>query len=412
MDDASNPEAGGLERRLATILSADVAAYSRLMAEDEEATLRTFRGHKEVFEQLVAMHRGRVFNTAGDAILAEFGSAVEAVRCATEIQAALRTRNDHLPEDRQVRFRIGVNLGDVMVQGSDLLGDGVNLAARLQGAAEPGGICISGSVYDQIRNKLSLSFKPLGDLSYKNIPQAVRTFAIDGAEGLGPLPAPAPAPRRAGMRRGWPLWPVLAAALLLAAGGGAIWAYSEHRQSEARLAAEKARAEARQVAEMRARAEAERKKALAALPPATPPPRAAPPPVEPMPAPPTPSAPPPSASPPAAARVAAIDTSGIYSGRICYGAIAAEPARCYRAQAVVAHDKISGEWPGRERGVTVYLRGDISRSGDVVIHMHAKRANGARFAAADLLGALRNRQIEASGGFRNGRQVTLDWHKN
>jgi class 3 adenylate cyclase len=138
-----------LERRLATILSADVAAYSRLMAEDEEQTLRVFRGHKEIFEKLVAAHRGRVFNTAGDAILAEFGSAVEAVRCATEIQAALRTRNDQLPPNRQVQFRIGVNLGDVMVQEQDLLGDGVNVAARLQSAASPGGVCISGSVYDQ-----------------------------------------------------------------------------------------------------------------------------------------------------------------------------------------------------------------------------------------------------------------------
>ena len=179
------------ERKLATILSADVAAYSRLIAEDEEHTLQTFRGHKEVFEKLVELHRGRIFNTAGDAILAEFGSAVEAVRCATEVQAALRTRNDHLPEDRQVKFRIGVNLGDVMVQGEDLLGDGVNVAARLQSAAEPGGICIAGSVYDQIRNKLSLSFKPLGEVSYKNIPQAVRTFAIAEAEGVGALPAPA-----------------------------------------------------------------------------------------------------------------------------------------------------------------------------------------------------------------------------
>ena len=104
------------------------------------------------------------------AILAEFTSAVEAVRCATEIQAALRTRNDQLPSERQVNFRIGVNLGDVMVQGTDLLGDGVNVAARLQGTAEPGGICISGSVYDQVLNKLSLSFKPLGELNYKNLP--------------------------------------------------------------------------------------------------------------------------------------------------------------------------------------------------------------------------------------------------
>ena len=190
MAEIDSTAAEGLERKLATILSADVAEYSRLMAQDEEQTLRTFRGHKEVFEKLVALHRGRVFNTAGDAILAEFGSAVEAVRCATEIQAALRTRNDQLPEDRQVRFRIGVNLGDVMLQGEDLLGDGVNVAARLQSAAEPGGICVSGSVYDQIRNKLSLSFKPLGDMSFKNIPQAVRTFAIAEVEGLGMLPSP------------------------------------------------------------------------------------------------------------------------------------------------------------------------------------------------------------------------------
>lgn len=116
--------ADGLERKLATILSADVAAYSRLMAEDEEGTLRTFRGHKEVFEKLVQLHRGRVFNSAGDAILAEFGSAVEAVRSATEIQAALRTRNDQLPTARRVEFRIGVNFGDVVVQDADLLGDG------------------------------------------------------------------------------------------------------------------------------------------------------------------------------------------------------------------------------------------------------------------------------------------------
>src|SRR5262245_13878696 len=111
-EDTRTPPPQGLERKLATIVSADVAEYSRLMAEDEEGSLRIFRSHKEVFEQLVSLHRGRVFNTAGDAILAEFTSAVEAVRCATEIQAALHTRNDHLPSSRQVRFRIGINLGD------------------------------------------------------------------------------------------------------------------------------------------------------------------------------------------------------------------------------------------------------------------------------------------------------------
>src|SRR5271155_1924438 len=185
-----DPSAQSLERKLATILSADVAEFSRLMGEDEEDTMRTFRGHKQVFESLVVMHRGRIFNTAGDAILAEFNSAVEAVRCATDIQAALRTRNDKLPPTRQVRFRIGINLGDVMVQGVDLMGDGVNVAARLQTAAEPGGICISGSVHDQIRNKLSLSFLSVGDRTYKNIPQPVRTFSVSESEEGTALPSP------------------------------------------------------------------------------------------------------------------------------------------------------------------------------------------------------------------------------
>ena len=188
-DESDNPSTRFLDRKLATILSADVAGFSRLMGEDEEQTLRTFRGHKEVFESLVAMHRGRVFNTAGDAILAEFSSAVEAVRCATDIQSALRTRNDQLPPARQVRFRIGINLGDVMLHGQDLLGDGVNVAARLQTAAQPGGICISGSVHDQISNKLSLAFQPLGEMNFKNIQQPVRTFSITEAEGGRALPA-------------------------------------------------------------------------------------------------------------------------------------------------------------------------------------------------------------------------------
>src|SRR5205823_6684643 len=119
-----------------------------------------------------------------------------AVRCATDIQAALRTRNDQLPPSRQVKFRIGVNLGDVVVQGNDLLGDGVNVAARLQGAAAPGGVCISGSVYDQIRNKLSLSFKSLGERHFKNIPQPVRTFTLAGTNGESQLRSSKKPPER------------------------------------------------------------------------------------------------------------------------------------------------------------------------------------------------------------------------
>jgi len=176
-----------LTRRLATILSADVAGYSRMMGEHEEATVQTLRGHRAVFDTLLKQHHGRVFNTAGDAILAEFPSAVEAVRCATEIQSALQTRNEHLPAGQKMLFRMGINVGDVLIQDGDLLGDGVNVASRVQSVAEPGGICITGSVYDQIQNKLSLQFKPLGEQRFKNIGQPIRTFTITHGEG-GALP--------------------------------------------------------------------------------------------------------------------------------------------------------------------------------------------------------------------------------
>src|SRR5277367_876149 len=233
-DQPDVPNTQFLERKLATILSADVAEFSRLMGEDEEQTLRVFREHKKVFESLVAMHRGRIFNTAGDAILAEFGSAVEAVRCATDIQAALRTRNDQLPPSRQVRFRIGINLGDVMVQGQDLLGDGVNVAARLQTAAQPGGICLSGSVYDQIRNKLSLSFQSLGEKSYKNIQQPVRTFSITEADGSGVIPPPG----MTGSKSSAAKWAAIGLVCVLLLGGGGYWAYSVKERNKAEHARE------------------------------------------------------------------------------------------------------------------------------------------------------------------------------
>jgi class 3 adenylate cyclase len=220
--------ASALARKLVTILSADVAEYSRLMAEDEEQTLRIFREHSQTFQALVEEHHGRIFNTAGDAILAEFTSPVEAVRCATDIQAALRTRNDQLPLTRQVKFRIGVNLGDVMVHNTDLLGDGVNVAARLQGAAAPGGICISGSVYDQIRNKLSLGFESLGERRFKNIPQPVRTFTVAGTNDEGQLPPSKKSPERSG---GLVTFTVAALSLLVLAGG--YWAYHQGGQLSA-----------------------------------------------------------------------------------------------------------------------------------------------------------------------------------
>ena len=140
---------GPIKRRLAAILAADAVGYSSRMGEDEERTLRTLTGHRKVIDGLIAAHDGRIVATAGDGMLAEFGSSVEAVRCAVEIQEALATRNDSLPEPERLSFRIGVNLGDVIVDGADILGDGVNVAARLEGIAEPGGICVASSVFDQ-----------------------------------------------------------------------------------------------------------------------------------------------------------------------------------------------------------------------------------------------------------------------
>ena len=146
-----------VQRRLAAILTADVAGYSRLMGEDEEGTLAALSAHlKELIKPCIAEHRGRVVKTTGDGLLAEFGSVVDAVRCAVAFQEGMVERNADTQEDPRIEFRIGVNLGDVIVQGDDIYGDGVNVAARLEGLAEPGGICISGTVFDQIGKKLEL----------------------------------------------------------------------------------------------------------------------------------------------------------------------------------------------------------------------------------------------------------------
>ncbi|HEX9185377.1 MAG TPA: adenylate/guanylate cyclase domain-containing protein, partial [Burkholderiales bacterium] len=168
-----------VKRKLAAILAADAAGYSRMMAADEEGTLKILSAHRAVIDGIIEFHEGRIVGTAGDSVLAEFASAVEAVRCAVEIQDALKTRNDSLPEMRRMQFRIGVNLGDVMAKGDDLLGDGVNVAARLETIAEPGGICVSSSVYDQIAGKLDLGFVDLGEQSLKNIDRPIRTYRVD-----------------------------------------------------------------------------------------------------------------------------------------------------------------------------------------------------------------------------------------
>jgi len=165
-----------VKRKLAAILSADVKGYSRLMGEDEEATLRTLNTYKEVMGNLIQQHRGRVVGTAGDSVLAEFASVVDAVQCAVEIQQVLRAKNAVVPENRRMEFRIGINLGDVIEEGDTIYGDGVNIAARLEGLAEAGGICISESAYQQIENKLPLRYDYLGEHEVKNIAKPVRVY--------------------------------------------------------------------------------------------------------------------------------------------------------------------------------------------------------------------------------------------
>lgn len=417
-DEPIDPSAQSLERKLATILSADVAEFSRLMGEDEEDTLRTFRGHKQVFESLVAMHRGRIFNTAGDAILAEFNSAVEAVRCATDIQAALRTRNDKLPPNRQVRFRIGINLGDVMLQGADLMGDGVNVAARLQTAAEPGGICISGSVHDQIRNKLSLSFFSLGERSFKNIQQPVRTFSISEIEGGGVLPATKPEEPAA--KSGFAKWIVAAVVILLV--GGGFWAYTVHQRNTTEQAQAGAAAPASALSGTSQAASAPTVSPASATPQPVTSPTASPA-ANPnamvasnsmAAAAPRPHAP--HGSPDAGASPAAFTKfDGVYAGPVCFAETKKEPHRCFRQSGTIAGKKITGQWfMGPEKKIVMVLDGDVSKSGDVVIEMvmHSGTADGERLGSISLQGTLRDGVMDTTGTFRNGRPATLNWRKD
>ncbi|MBB4363182.1 adenylate cyclase [Bradyrhizobium sp. CIR18] len=167
-----------MKRKIAAIFAADIAGYSRLVAEDEEETLRRLASYREVVDDFIARAGGRIFNTAGDAVLAEFPSAVDAVRCAIDIQESLRTRNMAYPPSRQMSFRIGITIGDVVERDGDLLGDGVNIAARLEGLAEVGGICVSRAVHEQVANKLSVQFADIGAQEVKNIPTPVHAYMV------------------------------------------------------------------------------------------------------------------------------------------------------------------------------------------------------------------------------------------
>jgi adenylate cyclase len=171
-------EAPPLERRLAAILAADVEGYSRLMHGDEEATMAALSARRALVDELIARYRGRIANTAGDSVLAEFASVLDAVRCAVEIQQSLEQANDAEPEGRRMRFRIGVNVGDVMVKDGDIFGDGVNVAARLEGLVRGGEICVSRGVHDHLRHRGGMVFEDLGEQLVKNITHPIRAFRL------------------------------------------------------------------------------------------------------------------------------------------------------------------------------------------------------------------------------------------
>ena len=215
-------EETSLPRRLAAILAADIAGYSRLMHEDEAATVRDLKAHQSVILPLVGRHGGRIIDTAGDGIMAEFPSVIGATECAVEIQTAMAERNWGVPESRRMLFRIGINLGDVIHDESRIYGDGINIAARLEALAEPGGVLASNTVYDQVRGKLPLRFEDLGERQVKNIEQPVRIYRLHiPGSSSGAVPAPVRRPAMTDRRR-WTVWG-MGAALLTLLGAGAAW---------------------------------------------------------------------------------------------------------------------------------------------------------------------------------------------
>src|SRR5438874_482251 len=216
-----------VERRLAAILAADVVGYSRLMGADEIGTLRALQSRrKELIDPTIAAHHGRIVKTTGDGLLVEFPSAVEAVACAISVQQGTASRNEGMAEDKRLILRIGINVGDIISEAGDIFGDGVNVAARLESLCEPGGLCISRAVRDQVRDKLPVAFDDLGEQRVKNIVRPVRVFGLN-PQAIAAVPdiagAAASSPRNRGR-----LWVGAAAlAMLLAAAGTAWWVSRE-----------------------------------------------------------------------------------------------------------------------------------------------------------------------------------------
>jgi adenylate cyclase len=214
-----------VKRKLAAILSADVQGYSRLMEEDEEGTIRILKAYMEVINGFIQQHRGRVVATGGDSVLAEFSSVVDAVRCAVGIQEELKERNKNIAENQRMEFRIGVNLGDVVEEGDTVLGDGVNIAARVQSLAEAGGICITGTAYDQIKNKLAFGYEYVGEQAVKNIKEPVKVYRVlmePGVKVPETIPSPVPEEKKAkGIRLSRIVLAIIA--LVLIAGAAAFY---------------------------------------------------------------------------------------------------------------------------------------------------------------------------------------------
>jgi adenylate cyclase len=211
-----------VQRRLAAIMAADVVGYSRLMGADEVGTLRALQAHRrEVIDPKVAACHGRIVKTTGDGLLVEFPSAVEAVACAIAVQQGMGSRNAGMPEDKRLTFRVGINVGDIISEEGDIFGDGVNVAARLESLCEPGGLCISRAVRDQVRDKLPVAFDDLGEQQVKNIARPVRAFGLT-PQAIAAVPEFAPEGRTASSGRGR-LWIVAALVAVMVGGGGAWW---------------------------------------------------------------------------------------------------------------------------------------------------------------------------------------------
>src|SRR5512134_2880884 len=212
-------EAPAIPRRLAAILAADIAGYSRLMHEDEAATVQDLKAHQSAILPLIGRHGGRIIDIAGDGIMAEFPSVIGATECAVEIQTVMAERNLGTPESRRMRFRIGINLGDVIHDETRIYGDGINIAARLEALAPPGGVLISNTVYDQVRGKLPLTFEDMGERQVKNIEEPVRVYQLHVPGASSKAVATSVRPLALTDRRRWIAWGLAAFLILLGAGG-------------------------------------------------------------------------------------------------------------------------------------------------------------------------------------------------